>query len=142
MGLKWCWYGSSQNYNKDRILKFLVLRLLIWGKPIFPLQLNPYFLPNLHRSCIWNSIVITLWNYHLLYIYKKTLETFPAAEILLTAAIVILAAILNLFIYTQNWRIMAFTNLEKTENENNNLDKTDKFVESKHVPIIDSDTYL
>ena len=75
-------------------------------------------------------------------LYKKTLETFPAAEILLTAAIVILAAILNLFIYTQNWRIVAFTNLEKTENENNNLDKTDKFVESKHVPIIDSDTYL
>ena len=75
-------------------------------------------------------------------LYNKTLETFPAAEILLTAAIVILAAILNLVIYTQNWRIVAFTNLEKTENKNTNLDKSIKFEDSKHGPIIDSDTYL
>ena len=41
--------------------------------------------------------------------YNKTLEVFPAAEILLSASILLVTTFLNLFIYTQRWRIDLFT---------------------------------
>ena len=40
--------------------------------------------------------------------YNKTLDIFPAAEVLLTASIVLVATFLNFLIYTQRWRISAF----------------------------------
>jgi len=41
--------------------------------------------------------------------YNKTLEIFPAAGILLSASILLLATFLNFFIYNQRWRIALFT---------------------------------
>ena len=72
-----------------------------------------------------NGIIRTLYN--------KTLETFPAAEILLTAAILISSAILNFFIYTQNWRIVAFAKNEESTDKNVYENKTDMFEEPKQA---------
>ena len=38
-------------------------------------------------------------------LYNETLETFPAAEILLAAAILATSAFLNFVVFTQRWRI-------------------------------------
>ena len=38
-------------------------------------------------------------------LYNNTLETFPAAEIILTACVLLLASVMNFVIYTQRWRI-------------------------------------
>ena len=40
--------------------------------------------------------------------YNKTLDIFPAAEVLLTTSIVLVATVLNFLIYTQRWRISSF----------------------------------
>ena len=50
-------------------------------------------------------------------LYNNTLETFPAAEIMLTACILLLASVLNFVIYTQKWRIDLY-------NSQNNESKT------------------
>merc|ERR1712062_127862 len=42
-------------------------------------------------------------------LYNKTLDTFPAAEILLSASILIVGTLVNFLIYTQRWRIALFT---------------------------------
>ena len=49
-------------------------------------------------------------------LYSSTLDTFPAAEILLAAAILTLSAILNFVVFTQRWRIVD-TNEEKSSND-------------------------
>ena len=77
-------------------------------------------------------------------IYNQTLKTYPAAEIVLSAAILILSSVLNFFIYTQKWRIPAFTSTVEDSNsiEDNsefNLDKTKK---SNEPGQIESYTYL
>ena len=77
-------------------------------------------------------------------LYNKTLETYPAAEILLSAAILILSSVLNFFIYTQKWRIPAFTSTDEESNSIEdssefNLDKTEK---SEETGQIESYTYL
>ena len=38
-------------------------------------------------------------------LYNETLDTFPAAEILLAAAILATSAFLNFVVFTQRWRI-------------------------------------
>ena len=40
--------------------------------------------------------------------YNKTLDTFPAAEVLLSASILIVGTFVNFIIYTQRWRISLF----------------------------------
>ena len=42
-------------------------------------------------------------------LYNETLDTFPAAEILLSASILIVGTLVNFLIYTQRWRIASFT---------------------------------
>ena len=42
-------------------------------------------------------------------LYNKTLDTFPAAEVLLSASILIIGTFVNFLIYTQRWRISLFT---------------------------------
>jgi hypothetical protein len=39
-------------------------------------------------------------------LYNQTLDTFPAAEILLAAAIMLVSSMLNFVVYTQRWRIL------------------------------------
>ena len=69
-------------------------------------------------------------------LYNQTLKTYPAAEIVLSAAILILSAVLNFFIYTQRWKIQAFTSatVEKSntieDNSGLNLDMTAKSEET------------
>ena len=50
-------------------------------------------------------------------LYNNTLETFPAAEIILTGCVLLLASVLNFVIYTQKWRIDLY-------NSQNNESKT------------------
>ena len=52
-------------------------------------------------------------------IYNKSLETFPATVILICASLMLLATVLNFFLYTQRWRIALFT-LEKNEKTKTN----------------------
>ena len=42
-------------------------------------------------------------------IYNKTLDTFPATVIMMCGAVMVLATILNIVLYTQRWRIALFT---------------------------------
>ena len=42
-------------------------------------------------------------------IYNESLETFPATLIVICASLMFLATILNLFLYTQRWRLTLFT---------------------------------
>ena len=45
-------------------------------------------------------------------VYNATLDTFPAAEILLAGSIYFISAVLNFFIYHQRWRIAEKKNVE------------------------------
>ena len=77
-------------------------------------------------------------------IYNLTLDNFPAAEIIVTAAVMLLAAGLNFLIYTQKWRIAAFISDEEfKEDENSNelkAETTDEVL--KENTIIEGNTYL
>ena len=77
-------------------------------------------------------------------LYNQTIKTYPAAEIVLSAAILILSSVLNFFMYTQKWRIPAFTSTVEDSNsiEDNskfNLGKTKK---SDETGQIENFTYL
>ena len=50
--------------------------------------------------------------------YNKTLDTFPAAEILLSASILLLTTFFSFFIYTQRWRITSFTSENNADPKN------------------------
>ena len=77
-------------------------------------------------------------------VYNLTLDNFPAAEIIVTAAVMLLAAGLNFLIYTQKWRIAAFISDEELkEDENKNELKPETIDEVlKENTIIEGDTYL
>ena len=77
-------------------------------------------------------------------IYNLTLDNFPAAEIIVTAGVLLLAACLNFLIYTQKWRIAAFISEEELkEDENNNELKPENIDEVlKENTIIEGNTYL
>ena len=55
-------------------------------------------------------------------LYKETLDTFPAAEILLAAAILATSAILNFVVFTQRWRMVPIQ-AEETNQEKQNSDE-------------------
>ena len=77
-------------------------------------------------------------------VYNLTLDSFPAAEIIVTAGVLLLAACLNFLIYTQKWRIAAFISEEELkEDENNNELKPENIDEVlKENTIIEGNTYL
>ena len=54
-------------------------------------------------------------------VYNATLDTFPAAEILLAASILFISAILNFVIYHQRWRI----NEREDKNNEKSINKMD-----------------
>ena len=58
-------------------------------------------------------------------IYNKSLETFPATLIVICASLMFLATILNLFLYTQRWRLTLFT----SENDNKK-ERTDPLIQT------------
>ena len=70
-------------------------------------------------------------------LYNQTLDTFPAAEILWTASIMIVASVLNFVIFTQNWRITAFEKSKATDTEEDS-----QIGESKSNELIESSTYF
>ena len=55
-------------------------------------------------------------------LYNKTLDTFPAAEILLATAILFTSTVGNFVVYTQKWRIRK-TFEEREESKGHNVDK-------------------
>ena len=73
-------------------------------------------------------------------LYNQTLETFPAAEILLTASIMLVASALNFVLFTQNWRITAFEKSENTINGNSQIGEN--LGELKSNEKIESSTYF
>ena len=72
-------------------------------------------------------------------LYNRTLKTYPAAEIVLSAAILILSAVLNFYMYTQKWKIQAEESNTIEDNSDLNLDKNAK---SEKTGQIESHTYL
>ena len=78
-----------------------------------------------------NGIVRTLYN--------QTLDTFPAAEILLTASIMLVASALNFVLFTQNWRINAFQTSEETKTEDTQIEGNNGEAKSKQL---ESSTYF
>ena len=77
-------------------------------------------------------------------LYNQTLKTYPAAEIVLSAAMLILSSVLNFFIYTQKWRIPAYTSTVEDSNsiENNSKSNFDKTKKSDETGQIENYTYL
>ena len=73
-------------------------------------------------------------------IYNLTLDNFPAAEIIVTAGVLLLAACLNFLIYTQKWRIAAFISDEESKEDENNNESKPEFIEEN--TIIEGNTYL
>ena len=53
-------------------------------------------------------------------VYNLTMDNFPAAEIIVTAGVLLLSAGLNFLIYTQKWRIAAFISDEESKEDENN----------------------
>ena len=72
-------------------------------------------------------------------LYNQTLKTYPAAEIVLSAAILILSSVLNFYMYTQKWKIPVEESNTIEDNSDLNLDKTAK---SEETGQIESYTYL
>ena len=72
-------------------------------------------------------------------LYNRTLKTYPAAEIVLSAAILILSSVLNFYMYTQKWKIPAEKSNTIEDKSDLNLDKTTK---SEETGQIESYTYL
>ena len=72
-------------------------------------------------------------------LYNRTLKTYPAAEIVLSAAILILSSVLNFYMYTQKWKIPAEESNTIEDKSDLNLDKTTK---SEETGQIESYTYL
>ena len=62
------------------------------------------------------AVIPMLGNFTLRTLYNETLETFPAAEILLCGSILTLASVLNFVLYTQKWRISLFSS-HQSDNE-------------------------
>ena len=77
-------------------------------------------------------------------VYNITLDSLPAAEIFVTAGVLLLAGGLNFLIYTQKWRIDAFIlDEEFKEDENNNELKPETVDEVLgENTIIEGNTYL
>jgi hypothetical protein len=72
-------------------------------------------------------------------LYNGTLKTYPAAEIVLSAAILIVSSVLNFYMYTQKWKIPAEESITIEDISDLNLDKTAK---SEETGQIESYTYL
>ena len=66
-------------------------------------------------------------------LYNGTLKTYPAAEIVLSAAILILSSVLNFYMYTQKWRIPAEESNTIEDKSDLNLDKTAKSEETVQI---------
>ena len=49
-------------------------------------------------------------------LYNSTLDTYPAAEILLAAGVLSISAFLNFFVFTQRWRISDMIEEKQTGN--------------------------
>ena len=74
-------------------------------------------------------------------VYNLTLDNFPAAEIFVTAAVLLLAAALNFLIYTQKWRIEAFISEEESKQDENNNELKPEIINEENT-IIEGNTYL
>ena len=72
-------------------------------------------------------------------LYNRTLKTYPAAEIVLSAAILILSSVLNFYMYTQKWKIQGEESTTIEDKSDLNLEKNAK---SEETGQIESYTYL
>ena len=72
-------------------------------------------------------------NLSLRTLYNRTLKTYPAAEIVLSAAILILSSVLNFYMYTQKRKIQGEESTTIEDNSDLNLDKTAKLEETGQI---------
>ena len=86
------------------------------------------------------AIIPMISNGVLRTVYNLTLDNFPAAEIFVTAAVLLLAGGLNFLIYTQKWRIDAFISDEESKDDENNNELKPEYKEEN--TIIEGNTYL
>ena len=66
-------------------------------------------------------------------LYNRTLKTYPAAEIVLSAAILIVSSVLNFYMYTQKRKIQGEESTTIEDNSDLNLDKTAKLEETGQI---------
>ena len=86
------------------------------------------------------AIIPMISNGVLRTVYNLTLDNFPAAEIIVTAGVLLLAAGLNFLIYTQKWRMDAFILDEELKEDENNNELKPEFIEEN--TINEGNTYL
>ena len=72
-------------------------------------------------------------NLSLRTLYNRTLKTYPAAEIVLSAAILIVSSVLNFYMYTQKRKIQGEESTTIEDNSDLNLDKTAKLEETGQI---------
>ena len=77
-------------------------------------------------------------------VYNLTLDSFPAAEIFVTAGVLLLAGGLNFLIYTQKWRIDAFISDEESKEDENSKELKPEIIDEvlEENTIIEGNTYL
>ena len=77
-------------------------------------------------------------------VYNLTLDSFPAAEIFVTAGVLLLAGGLNFLIYTQKWRIDAFISDEESKKDENSKELKPEIIDEvlEEKTIIEGNTYL
>ena len=77
-------------------------------------------------------------------VYNITLDSLPAAEIFVTAGVLLLAGGLNFLIYTQKWRIDAFISDEESKEDENSKELKPEIIDEvlEEKTIIEGNTYL
>ena len=77
-------------------------------------------------------------------VYNITLDSLPAAEIFVTAGVLLLAGGLNFLIYTQKWRIDAFISDEESKEDENSKELKPEIIDEvlEENTIIEGNTYL
>ena len=59
------------------------------------------------------------------HLYDQTLDTNPGAFNYLTAAVLVLAMVINLYIFSQRWRLEKYEHDQEKENEHREMDTND-----------------
>ena len=103
----WQWYASF-GLQLFELCKYGVIRSLL-SKCVSEDETGKIF----SALAIMAAVIPMAGNATLRTLYKITLETFPAAEILLCASILMLASALNFVLYTQKWRIALFSSQQR-----------------------------
>merc|ERR1712241_933828 len=109
MGKLWQYYATHGIQMMGQSKYGLVRSLL--SKCVAPHETGKIF----SALAISLAVMPMLGNPAFRKLYNFTLDTFPAAFILLAASILTISAILNFVVFTQRWRIVQTTQEKTTE---------------------------